>query len=346
MKQQPSPFPEYGPGNATHGSDWVSLTRTLWEGRLTIAITIVLSIAAGVTLALLSKPSYTATAVLMPQTTSASASQLSGLASLAGINLDLAQSSELSPVVYPRITNSLRFKLELMHAKFDFEGYPAPVSLYEYVTGEAPVPPADTAAALLRLSPQQVVVKRLLDKNIYLSLDKKEGLLTLKVTLPEALAAAQVAQKVQELLQRDIIQLKTEKAQADLDFIQERFDAVKAEAEGYQAHMTADSDRFKDLVSNVPKLSNTRLQTRYAISNSVFQELAKQLEQAKIQVKKDTPVFTILEPIAVPYEKDGRGRVFIVAFFAVLGTFAGIGLVLLKNAKASIVQRWKHADRA
>lgn len=301
----------------------------------------------GVALALLSEPRYAATTTLMPQSSTANASQLSGLASLAGINLDLSQSNELSPVVYPRIANSLRFKLELMHSKFTFADYAQPVSLYEYFTGGKPAAEkAGVPDTLLSLTPQEVIVKKLLDKNVFLSLDKKEGLLTLKVTMPEPLVAAQVVQKVQEMLQRDIIRMKTEKAQADLDFIQERYDAVKAEAEGYQAAMSVGSDRFKDLVSSVPKLTNARLQTRYSISNSVFQELAKQLEQAKIQVKKDTPVFTVLEPVTVPYEEEGRSRVFIVVLFVVLGAIIGIAVLMVKHALASVAQRWKYADRS
>ena len=387
MSQSTSPFPQYGTNASPAApSDWVALTRRLWEGRRVIILAMLVGAALGVALALLSEPRYAATTTLMPQSSTANASQLSGLASLAGINLDLSQSNELSPVVYPRIANSLRFKLELMHSKFTFADYAQPVSLYEYFTGgkaeaeggaraegkpaaeggaRAEGKPADDVVAvgavtdgvpaaekagvpdtLLSLTPQEVIVKKLLDKNIFLSLDKKEGLLTLKVTMPEPLVAAQVVQKVQEMLQRDIIRMKTEKAQADLDFIQERYDAVKAEAEGYQAAMSVGSDRFKDLVSSVPKLTNTRLQTRYSISNSVFQELAKQLEQAKIQVKKDTPVFTVLEPVTVPYEEEGRGRVFIVVLFVVLGAIIGIAVLMVKHALASVAQRWKYADRS
>jgi uncharacterized protein involved in exopolysaccharide biosynthesis len=346
MNQASSPFPEYGPTASQTPADWVTLTRRLWEGRRIILTALLIGTLAGVAIALLQKPRYTATTLLMPQSSQATASQLSGLASLAGINLDLAQSSDLSPVVYPRIANSLRFKLELMYSRFTFDAYPKPITLYEYFTGEAPAADSIAGKQLVALTPGQVEVKRQLDRNIYLSLDKKEGFLTLKVTLPEALAAAQVAQKVQELLQRDIIRLKTEKAQADLDFIQERYNTVKAEAEGYQSAMTAGSDRFKDLVSSVPKLSNTRLQTRYAISNSVFQELAKQLEQAKIQVKKDTPVFTVIEPLSVPYEKEGSGKKVLVVVFLLLGGIAGLVIVVVKNAMASLVQRWNHADRS
>lgn len=362
MTSSPSPFPHYQSQPDEQRGDWVSLTRKLWNGRTTLIVSVLVGMSIGVALALLSKPSYTATAILVPQTTTSATSQLSGLASLAGINVNLAQASELSPVVYPRLANSLRFKLEVMYTPYRFKKYDEPVSLYEYYTREkpvagefAPAAPGDStsvsAESRLSLSSTEPAaltvaeakVKRILDKNIFLSLDKKDGLLTLKVTLPEAEAAAQVAQKVQDMLQRDIIRLQTGKAQAELDFIQERYDAVKAEAESYQAALAAGSDQFKELVSSVPKISNTRLQTRYNIANSVFQEMAKQLEQAKIQVKKDTPVFTVVEPVSVPYQKDGQGRVVLVLVFTMLGAIVGVVLIMLKQNLQSIRDRWRKA---
>lgn len=91
---------------------------------------------------------------------------------------------------------------------------------------------------------------------IGLPVDKKEGYLTLSVSMPEPLVTAEMAQKAQSLLQRYIIAYKVEKSQVELQ----------------------------------------KVQTRMTIANSVYQQLASQLEQAKIQVKKDIPVFTIVEP--------------------------------------------------
>ncbi|MEA4839738.1 MAG: hypothetical protein VB110_01885 [Bacteroidales bacterium] len=142
-----------------------------------------------------------------------------------------------------------------------------------------------------------------MDQTIALAVDKNEGYLTLTVNMPEALAAAELAQKAQDLLQREIIKFKVEKSQADLDFIQERYNVAKAEAEGYQVNIAVNTDRYKNLTSSLPQVKTTRVQTKYGIASGVYQDLAKQLEQAKIQVKKDTPVFTVVEPMTIPTER-------------------------------------------
>jgi len=50
-------------------------------------------------------------------------------------------------------------------------------------------------------------------------------------------------------------------------------------------------DRNKNFTSGLSSVETDRLQAKYTLTFGVYQELAKQLEQAKIQVKKETPVF-------------------------------------------------------
>jgi uncharacterized protein involved in exopolysaccharide biosynthesis len=54
----------------------------------------------------------------------------------------------------------------------------------------------------------------------------------------------------------------------------------------------------------------------------VYSELAKQKEQAAIQLSKDTPTFSVLDPVKVPKEKTGPRK-----SIYVLGSFF-IGLIL------------------
>ncbi len=140
-------------------------------------------------------------------------------------------------------------------------------------------------------------LKKRFSEKISLMVDKKEGYLTLSVNMPEPQVAAEMAQKAQSLLQRYIITYKVEKSQAELDFIQERYDTAKEEAEEQQVAFAKLSDQYKDLTGKGLQVELQKVQTRMTIANSVYQQLASQLEQAKIQVKKDTPVFTIVEAV-------------------------------------------------
>jgi len=189
----------------------------------------------------------------------------------------------------------------------------------------------NTPGQPLVLSEDQYAISNMLDNIITLEVEPKDGYLTLTANMPEALAAAQLAKKAQELLQRNITNFKIEKAKADLEFIQERYNVVKSEAEGFKVKLVVKSDRFKNLTSNLPQVETSQIETKFNIANTVFQDLAKQLEQAKIKVKKDTPVFTIIEPATVPNEKSKPKRPLILLIFIFFGGISGVILIFGKN---------------
>lgn len=339
--------------------DWIGIFQTLWKGKKTILIGMAAGVAIGLLVALNTTNQYTAQTVMVPQVKSSAKAGLSSLASLAGVDLGMAESAELSPLIYPQIVRSVPFNLELMNTPVHFSEVDTAVSVYEYYTNikkpsvvgqvakytiglpmllkEWIMPkdslqlPSGLKKAPLAMTEEQLEIKKMFDEKISLAVEKKEGYLTLTCSMEEPLVAAELTEKAQQMLQKFITDFKIEKSKAELDFIQDRYNVAKAEAEGYQYGMASNLDKYKDLTSNVPQVSNTRMQTKYSIANSVYMELAKQLEQAKIQVKKDTPVFTIVEPVSVPLEKSSRSKMVTLIMFIVLGTMAGAGLVYAKK---------------
>lgn len=353
--------------------DLLALVKTLWNGRKILIISIVIGTVLGVTVALLSPKEYSASTVMVPQLGSDSQSKLGGLgslAALAGISLDMSSGgSELSPLVYPQIVNSIPFQLELMNTPLNFQDHAMPITLFDYYTKYSKssvlgivskytigLPgviigaikgkpktlrlPSDSANQPILLTKDQYTLKKALDEIVSLDLNSKEGYITLTTRMPEALPAAQLAQAAQTLMQRYITTFKIQKAKANLDFIQGRYNETKAEFEKAQVSLATVNDRNKDFTSGLPRIETDRIQTRYTISYNVFQELAKQLEQAKIQVKKETPVFTIVEPVTVPSEKSKPKKVMLVAIWLFLGAIAGTGIIFGKEYLKDIRTKW------
>lgn len=337
--------------------DFIGIVKTIWSGRKTIIISVIIGGVLGIMFALISPKVFTVSTVMVPQVSNKSNSSLSSLASLAGLDLGMAQSAELSPLIYPKIINSVPYKLELMKTPLHFSNFPKPISLYDYYTKyKRPsvlelvmkytiglpamiieslnadekvekTAPINVNSKIIHISKKEYGIIRLMNSVISLNVEKKEGYLTLLVNMPDALAAAELAQKAQALLQEEIIKFKIEKSQADLDFIQSRYNVAKEEAERYQVNIAVNTDKYKNLTSNVPQVSNARVQTKYIIANNVYQELAKQLEQAKIQVKKDTPVFTIIEPVTIPTVKSSPNRIMIIMIWFFIGGLIGVCLI-------------------
>ena len=350
--------------------DILMLIKILWSGRKTLWISLLIGTVLGVFVAIFSTNEYTATTVMVPQMGSKGQSQLGGLAALAGVDLGgINQTNELSPVLYPKITNSIPFKLELMYSPIKFNKFDQAISLFDFYTKynkpsilvvlkrytiglpsllieafktkpeKLELPKGSNNQPIL-LSEAQYGISKILDGVISLDVDKKDGFLTLTVQMPEALAAAQIAKKSQELLQRNITNFKIEKAKADLDFIQGRYNVAKADLEKIQVSLAMKSDRNKNLISGLSQVETNRTQTQFNIAYSIFLELAKQLEQAKIQVKKDTPVFTIVEPVSVPYEKSKPNRPIILIIWICLSGIIGAGIIFGKHYFKEIKQKW------
>ena len=357
--------------------DLMALARTIWQGRRTVFISVGICAVLGVFIALFSPKKYTVSTVIVPQISSSSNSSLTSLASLAGFDLGGAKSTaELSPILYPQIVNSVPFQLELMNTPLRFEECDTAVSLFTYYTdikkpsvigvvkkytigipfllldiirGDKPEPDysgsGDGTPLPMSLTKDQEEMSKSLDEMVSLVTNSKEGYLTLTVTGPEALATAQLAQRAQQLLQQEIIKFKVEKSQAELDFVQGRYDEVKRETEALQAQVARFTDRSKDLINTYSQLEQTRIQNKYNISNSVYQELAKQLEQAKLQVKKDTPAFSVLKPVVIPLERSAPKRSQILAIWLFLGCIIGGGLVLLKQYLPEWKQKWNDTEK-
>ena len=355
------------PPQEEEGLDIMELVRQLWSGRKTIIICTCVFILLGLVAALTMKRTYSVSTVMVPQMSSSRNSSLSSLASLAGFDLGMSNSAkDLSPLVYPQIVSSVPFRKELMHTPLHFAKADTAVSLYTYakeyakpslmakvkkytiglpftILGAIRKDKGDdgavtalidsTAAAGPRpivLSKDEAKLMGLIGSSVSLVVDKKEGFLTLTANGFEPLQTAELCLKAQTLLQEEVTRFRTEKAQSELDYVQARYDEIKAEAESYQAQLAAVSDRSQEMIGSRARIQRERIQQKYTLANAIYTDMAKQLEQARMQVKRDTPVLTVIQPVTVPSKpSNSRAKTLIVWTF--LGFVLGCGIVLAKG---------------
>jgi len=68
--------------------------------------------------------------------------------------------------------------------------------------------------------------------------------------------------------------------------------------------------------------------------------MAKQLETQRIQVKEDTPVFTIIKPVSVPIERSKPNRPMILIIWTFLGGIIGVGMVFGRTFVLEMKEKW------
>ena len=364
------------------GIDIMALLRSLWDGRKTIIICLVIFIALGVVAALTMKRTYTVSTVMVPQLNSRQNSSLGSLAALAGIDLGMqTAASDLSPLVYPEIVKSVPYRLELMHTPLHYTKCDHPISMFDYaVSGiEKPGvffyikkytiglpgviinairgPKPDVVYGYAMGSADTVAIKpivvsaneqKMLDvfsRIVSLDVNKKEGYITLTVNGVEPVQTAELAIKAQQLLQDLLTRFRVEKSESELTYIQARYDEIKKENDRYQEQLAAIKDRTKNVMNSRDEIEKDRIQAKYNVSNAIYNEMAKQLEQAKMQVKRDTPAYAIIQPVTIPMKpSNSRAKTLIVWTF--FGFIVGCGIVLGKGYMPKLKAMFKKPAEA
>ena len=165
-------------------------------------------------------------------------------------------------------------------------------------------------------------------KVVTMTLEEKKGYITITTNMSEALAAAQLCQITFDLLGKYVTEFKIDKAKTQMQFIQERYDEKKADYEAKQLALASFQDANRVISSAKARTELERLTSEYEMANTIYTEMAKQLLQADIQVKEDTPVLTAVKPVVVPYKKAKPQRAKILVIWTFLGGILGCGIVI------------------
>lgn len=366
--------------NSEQEIDLIEVAKRLWSKRKFIIKVTGVFMALGLLVALFSAKEYTAGCLVVPQTGSkSSGGSLSGLAAMAGISLgNIGEGETLSPKVYSKVFNNIDLQKELMQTPINFEGYEQPITLLDYYTKEEyqkfslmgtimkytvglpgmilgairgeeeekPMPAGGSAKQLSAFTKDEQECIKALRSKYSLTVNDKDGYVSISANMPEPLAAAQVAQQLQNLLQKYVTEFKIQKAQGNYNFVKQRYNETKVIYEAKQAEYARFQDANRTLSSALSKTREEQLKSEYSIANSLFGELSKQLVQAEIKVKEDTPILTVVEPVVVPREKSKPNRPMILVMFTFLGGFLGCGLVfgldfLRGNTEIKYLNSWK-----
>ena len=338
----------------------------IWTQRKLILVVTAIAIVIGLLVAFLSPVEYSASCTVVPQQTEKSGGNLAGIASMMGVNLGSGMSGEtLSPTVYPNIVKSAPYCSDIMQTKITTKKSSVPITLYEYYTedeyrdrnlfsiiakytiglpgtilsaitsndsddlGQAVY--SDTITGkVISLSEDERKVYEIISNSIQLELNSKDGYIVLGYSFGEPEAVAQITQNLYTTLDKYVRNYKAQKAEDNLIFVQSSYEDARADFLRKQSELAAFQDANRDLSTASARAILRRLNSEYDIAFTVYNELAKQLEQAKLAVKQSIPVLTVIDPVVVPNQKSAPRRAMILIVFTFLGFIIGIGWVFIK----------------
>jgi uncharacterized protein involved in exopolysaccharide biosynthesis len=255
-------------------------------------------------LMLFAKPFYISSVTILPDYGSKESSlgQLGSLASLAGVSVGSGSPTE----IYKNLITSESVLAPVIYSKYKTENFSDSVDLIQYfkIKPDKSLP--------INLQERDMFIKEyesLTKGNLISDVDKMTKILTISVKMPEAQLSADIINKIAESLDIYIRTKRKSYASTQREYIEKRLMQVKDSLNVAENKVMYFNEHNK-IVTQSPELflEQGRLTRNMEIMNTVFLELSKQLEIAKIDEIKDTPVLNIKELAKNPIVKTGPKR--------------------------------------
>lgn len=343
--------------------DLIELAKQLWGERKFLLKCCGVAVVVGLVVAFSIPKEYATTVKLAPETSDPTKKMgnLGGLAAMAGINLGSSTGADaISPDLYPDVVSSVPFLLELFPVEVKDKKGELDVSLYDYMFdhqrsawwGYVVSAPFKLLGAVIQLfSPEeeeqggalnpylltldQTEVIKALQERISVSVDKKTFVITVSVQMQDPLISAEITKIVVEKLQSYITNYRTQKVKQDLEFTEKVFGEAKASYYKAQQAYAVFEDGNKNIISASYRTEQERLKNEMTLTFNVYNTLAQKLEQDKLRVQEQTPVYTVIEPASVPLKAASPKKPMILIGFVFLALFGGVGFLFVRNMFAS-----------
>ncbi|WP_080237806.1 GNVR domain-containing protein [Spirosoma rigui] len=302
---------------------------------------------------------FTSYVTVMPELQARGTSSLGNLgaiAGLAGINLESGAGGPdaIRPDLYPSMLQSIPFGLYMLkqpvrveNRLFTIESYldwadknslgsRIDNALFGWLSSDEPATskstkePAPNPSQPLVLSRDQEGMVLNMTKRVVAEIDKKTGVITITAKMPDPVVAATVARLSLDYLTNYVTSYRTGKSRQQVTFLDKQVTGARRRYEAAEYNLSAYRDRNRSVFLNTAKIEEQRLQADYLLAQTVYNDLSKQLEQARIKVQEEAPVFQVLEPARVPVNKSEPKRTIIALGFAIFGAIIGLAIFLVR----------------
>ena len=173
---------------------------------------------------------------------------------------------------------------------------------------------------------------------ISISVNQKDGFVTILSHMPESEYAANTCINAREILQETVINNKIKSAKQKLEYSEKQLASKRIEFEEIQNKLAYFNDSNLNLVTSSVINERDKLEAEFQIINAVMIELSKQVEQRKLQVSEDTPVFSIVKEASMPVKRSSPKRTQMVLIFGFIGLIVSISYTLVKSPIAQVLK--------
>jgi len=351
--------------------DLIELVRKLWTFRKLFLRVFLGVILFGIMVAFLWPVEYESITTLLPESTGSSSRLPAAnlLRSLGGfIDTESSLEGDISKELYPEYIQSTPFLLRISNKEIHITDPDTTISVHEYFSEVRRKPfieylrmytiglpgllislpdriergtvknedfkiirdTSNFESEIYALTNEQISIQNQIKERIIATLNEN-GTITISVKMPDPMASAQMAQNSVELLTEFITRYRTGKFKENLEFITSQYRDAKTKFNEAQRELALFRDQNANIVSARIQTEQQKLETEFQLAADLYRTMAQQMEQAKIKLQEQKPVFTVLEPVQIPNNKSEPDRKLLL----VVSIFLGVVLVYPKMLKSN-----------
>jgi uncharacterized protein involved in exopolysaccharide biosynthesis len=264
---------------------------------------------------------YRAVATLLPETEKSKLSalgQFADVAQLAGVNIPGSEIARL----YPSIVMSQTVLHEVIQRKYRTNEFRDSVDLIHYFELERESPETSFENAYKRLQGLMSA-----------SYDNKTGIVTISAEMKEPQLAADVVNAIVSELDGFMRLKKITSASEQVKWIDTRLNQVEADLKKSEEVLKSFREKNRRVIDSPQLLlEQARLEREVQMNSTIFVELKKQYELAKLDEIKNTTVVNILDRASTPIRKSRPKRATNAGVMFLI-TFAGLSSYFIVRTK-------------
>lgn len=338
--------------------DLLLLANKVWVNKKFILKALGVGLVIGLLIAFSIPREYTTTVILTPESKSTTSGSMASLAALTGLNLNSAigEDALASPELYPNVISSTPFLKGLLDIKVIDSNKNIDTTLYGYMDSyqsmawwgyilQSPgllkmlflpenIVKNNSISNSRIISEKEQVILNNLSERLTISSDKKTGITTIEVMMQSPEISAYLADTITSYLQSYIIDYRTQKARKDLVYSEKLYEESKANYYKTQAALATYIDGNMNVVSAKYRTTQERLQNEANLAYTIYNQMAQQLQMAKVKVQDTTPVFTVIQPAVEPLLPTKPSKKIVLAGFLAIFLVSSVMWILRGDIKS------------
>lgn len=260
---------------------------------------------------------------------------LSAAASMMGVNLNGMGDNEdpFSIDIYPEIIQSTVFLEKLAHTQVKMNDSIKKMPLSSYFLNYQKKPWWSFSLPFLkkdkdnnsinkndkyRISEEDEKLYKEIDDCINLKVDAGTGEITIDVTMQDPYIATLTADNVCKMLQKHILDYRTNKAKQDLEYYEKLSEQSRVEYLKSMRAYANYADANVDAILMGYKSKESALENEMQIKFNNYSQMEQRKEAAKAKLLAKTPVFNVIQPAYVPLKKSAPRRMVLLLMFNII----------------------------